>query len=366
MTATNFPTGNSTSICFRLFSAAPRTVKWPRSSSRRGGIAIVRDAREELARDRALDPHHVLRGALGDHVAAVLARARPHVDEVVGCAHHLLVVLDDEDGVAESLQPLERPDQLVVVALVQADRRLVEDVEDADELRADLRRQPQPLRLAARERLGRAVELQVADADVVEEGQPLADLLHDPVADQLLGRRQAELVEERERARDRHPREAVDRLATDRDREHLRLQPGAAASRAGPEAHVLLDPLALLRRVGLLVPALERGDDPLEGHRVGAPPPHPVAVLDVELVALGAVQEEVLLLGRQVAPGRVGVDLVAVADRLHDRVVEAAVPDRPGHERAVADRDARVGDDQVGVDLELRAEAGAARAGSVR
>ena len=194
-------------------------------------------AGEELAGDRALDTHHVLRRALGDDVAAVLAGARAHVDEVVGRAHHLLVVLDDEDGVAERLEPLERPDQLVVVALVQADRGLVEDVEDADELGADLRRQPQPLRLAARERLRGAVELEVADADVVEEGQPLADLLDDPVADQLLGRGQPELVEERERPGHRHPREAVDRLAADRDREHLRLQARAAARGAGPEAH---------------------------------------------------------------------------------------------------------------------------------
>ncbi len=42
MTQTNLPTGNSTSIPFRLCIAAPRTVKWPWSSSRRGGIAIVR------------------------------------------------------------------------------------------------------------------------------------------------------------------------------------------------------------------------------------------------------------------------------------------------------------------------------------
>ena len=108
-------------------------------------------------------------------------------------------MLDHEDGVAEVAQPLERRDQLAVVALVQADRRLVEDVEDADELRADLGREPQPLRLAAGERLRGPVELEVADADVVEEREPLADLLHDPVADQLLGRRQLELVEEPER-----------------------------------------------------------------------------------------------------------------------------------------------------------------------
>jgi hypothetical protein len=88
-------------------------------------------------------------------------------------------VLDHEHGVAEVAQTLERPDQLRVVALVEADGGLVEDVEDADELRADLRREPQPLRLAAREGRGGAVELQVADADVVEERQALADLLDD-------------------------------------------------------------------------------------------------------------------------------------------------------------------------------------------
>ena len=37
--------------------------------------------------------------------------ARAHVDEPVGAAHHLLVVLDDDHGVAEVAQPLERADQ---------------------------------------------------------------------------------------------------------------------------------------------------------------------------------------------------------------------------------------------------------------
>jgi len=72
----------------------------------------------------------------------VQACSRPHVDEPVGAAHHLLVVLDDKDGVADVAEAPERVDQSRVVALVEADRRLVEDVEDADELRADLRREP--------------------------------------------------------------------------------------------------------------------------------------------------------------------------------------------------------------------------------
>ena len=92
-----------------------------------------------------------------------------------------------------SRRPLERPDEAVVVALVEPDRGLVEDVEDADELRADLGREPEPLRLAARERERGAVELEVADADVVEEGQARADLLEDPGRDVPLAFGQLEL-----------------------------------------------------------------------------------------------------------------------------------------------------------------------------
>ena len=248
-------------------------------------------AREEVAGDRALRPHHLLRRALGDDVAAVLAGARAHVDDPVGDAHHLLVVLDDEHRVAERLQPLQRRDQAVVVALVQPDRRLVEDVEDADELRADLRREPQPLRLAARQRLRGAVELEVADADVGEEGEPLADLLDDPMPDQLLGGRQAEVVEEAQRTGDREARELVDRAPADGDGQDGRLEARAVAVRARPEAHVLLDPLALLRRLGLAVAPLEVAQDALERHRVLALAAHPVLVLDEDPVAVRAVEE---------------------------------------------------------------------------
>ena len=53
-----------------------------------------------------------------------------------------------------------------VVALVEADRRLVEDVEHADQARADLRGEPDALPLAARQRGRRAVEGQVLEPDL--------------------------------------------------------------------------------------------------------------------------------------------------------------------------------------------------------
>ncbi len=158
----------------------------------------------------------------------------------------------------------------------------------------------------------------------------------------------------------------MDVSVADRDGEHLRLQPRALARGAGAEAHVFLDPLALLRGVRLLVAPLEAGNDPLEGEHVRPPPAHAIAVGDVDLVAVRPVEEEVLLLLGELDPRRVELDLVAVGDRLDDRLVVARVPHRPGHERALSDGERRVGDEQVGVDLLLGPKAGAARAGAVR
>ena len=129
-------------------------------------------AREVLAGQRMRARADLLRRALRDDLAAVLARAGPHVDDVVGGQDRVLVVLDDDHAVAEVAQVLERAEQPVVVALVQADRRLVEHVHHAGQARADLRREADALRLAARQRLGRAVERQVVEADVVQELQP--------------------------------------------------------------------------------------------------------------------------------------------------------------------------------------------------
>ena len=77
------------------------------------------------------------------------ARAGADVDEVVRRAHRVLIVLDDDECIAEVAQPLERGEQLVVVALVQADGRLIEDIENTHQARADLRRQTDALGFAA-------------------------------------------------------------------------------------------------------------------------------------------------------------------------------------------------------------------------
>ena len=85
----------------------------------------------------------------------MLAGTRPDVDDPVRRADGLLVVLDDDDRVAEVAQPGQRVDQTPVVALVQPDRRLVEHVQRADQTGPDLAGEADALRLAAGERAGR-------------------------------------------------------------------------------------------------------------------------------------------------------------------------------------------------------------------
>ena len=74
----------------------------------------------------------------------------PDVDDPVRRPDGLLVVLHDEDRVAQVAQPGQRGDELGVVALVEPDGRLVEDVQDAHQGRPDLGREADPLGLAAR------------------------------------------------------------------------------------------------------------------------------------------------------------------------------------------------------------------------
>ena len=116
------------------------------------------------------------------------AGAGAHVDDIIGVADRVLVMLDDEHGVAEIAQAIEGDEQPLIVALVEADARLVEHVEHARQARADLAGEADALALAAGERARGAVEVEIVEADIVEEAEPLVDLLEDGAGDLVLGR----------------------------------------------------------------------------------------------------------------------------------------------------------------------------------
>ena len=216
--------------------------------------------------------------SLRDDLSAVLSRPRTHVDNVIGGQDRIGVVLDDDHAVAQIAQMLECRQQPIVVALVQADRRLVEHVHDAGEARPDLRGQPDALRLAARERLRGAVERKVVEADVVEELQPAHDPLTDLVAERMALSFELQLAKELVGFLQRTVADLVERALvagrTDLDVPRLTPQPRALALGTGLRVQIFGELLADHDRIGFAITALEVRDDALERvlarHRLAA------------------------------------------------------------------------------------------------
>ena len=106
-----------------LARAARRVSALARRPARRvAGTAMLPLAGEVLAGDR-LSGAFMMSGSVpcAHDLAAVHARAGADVHDIVGGADRVLVVLDDDERVAEVAQAAQRVEQLVVVALVQAD-----------------------------------------------------------------------------------------------------------------------------------------------------------------------------------------------------------------------------------------------------
>jgi hypothetical protein len=93
----------------------------------------------------------------------------------------------DDDGIAEIAQALQRFQQAIVVTLVKADARFIQHVEHARKAGADLAGQADALALPTGKRAAGAIEIEVIEADIVEEAEPLDDFLEDRAGDLVLG-----------------------------------------------------------------------------------------------------------------------------------------------------------------------------------
>ncbi len=90
----------------------------------------------------------------------MLAGAGPDIDGPVGGPDGVLVVFDDDQGVAHVPQPHQRLDQPVIVPLVQADAGLVEHVQHPPT-------SPDPIWVASRIRCASPPDREPADRDSV-------------------------------------------------------------------------------------------------------------------------------------------------------------------------------------------------------
>ena len=148
--------------------------------------------------------------------------------------------------------------------------------------------------------------------------------------------------------------------------QRLGAQAGPLAGRAGHDVHVLFQLLA--GRIGLGLPPapLEVVQDPLELLLVGMAA---VAVLlppELDLLPLGTVQDHVPDLLGQFLEGCADVEFVGLGQGIQDQVEPARKALLPRRDGPFPQGQLRVGDDQLGVEVHARAQAGAVRAGAVR
>ena len=166
---------------------------------------------------------------------------------MVGGADDALLVLDHHDRVAAVAEAEEGLRERLVVARVEADRRLVEDVADAAQVGGERRHDADALRLAGRERVGPALEREVAEAEAGEQIEAQRQLGPDALA-HLLG----QLALERRRAR-RGPRRTVSAATSPMWRPAI-LTARASGRRRVPAAGTAGDPFGAARLAVLLDP----------------------------------------------------------------------------------------------------------------
>ena len=318
---------------------------------------------------------------------------------MIGGAHRVFIVLDDDHRVTELRQPAQGEQQAIVIPRVQADRRLVENVENAHEPRAHLTGQTDPLGLAAGKRRRGAIKRQVMQPDIHQEREPGANFLEQLFRDRPrdgVKRRRRHPVERRAgigigigfRSRrrhrvkeaghfaDRHGPELDQGLATDRDGPGTRIEPRPLAFRTCHAPHEWLELIANRSAAGAAILGEQLGDDPwpffgMRPALVAAPP----AVHDHAVA--GTVEPGVPGFFIEVAPGAaehrsllgtVGIGL-EVGGQSFEKVPPppADVLDRPeGCNRSIPDRERWVRHQKRGIKIVANPQAVAGQAHPLR
>ena len=279
------------------------------------------------------------------HPAAALAGAGTQLEHEVGLLDRGEIVLDHQHRVAAVAQPAQQGQQPVGVPGVETDRGLVQHVERVHQLRAEGVGEGDPLRLAAGERPGLAVEREVAQSHVAQEAEPGVELVEDEVGDFALERRQLQGAEPGVDRIDRAAGEIGDGRVLDPHRERVGIEPGAAALAAGLGELVLPQEYPDVLLVPLLLEVLEEREDP-------------------HVASLAAVEQIPAVRGLELVPRPGGIGAEAARVLQQDPAPRLVAGLGPGIDRPVGQAAPGIGHHQRLVVFQHGAEAVAGRAGA--
>src|ERR1700742_1982870 len=106
---------------------------------------------QESSRLRFRDVRQALQRTAVQNPAALLSGFRTDIDNPVGLAHHVEFMLDHEERIARCFQTLQCPQQRLGIGWMQPGGRFVQHVDNAEQVRTNLRCQPKPLQFAWRQ-----------------------------------------------------------------------------------------------------------------------------------------------------------------------------------------------------------------------
>ena len=94
---------------------------------------------------RCLDLAQAVQWAIIDNFAAMCSGVRPNVHNPVGMSDDIVIMFNDEQRITSAFEFIQRAQQCLGIGRVQPCRRLIQDVDHTEQLRADLRGQSQTL-----------------------------------------------------------------------------------------------------------------------------------------------------------------------------------------------------------------------------
>ena len=128
--------------------------------------------------------HDLFGRSVGHDLATFQSSPGTEVAEPIGLAEGVFIVFNHQEGVSKVAEFSQGLQQSVVVALMEANGRFVENVHDAGQATTDLRGQANALTFSTRKGVGFSVQRQIIKTDAVKKPKTAFNFLDDFRADE--------------------------------------------------------------------------------------------------------------------------------------------------------------------------------------
>ena len=286
-----------------------------------------------------------------------------NIDNMIGTAYGVLVVLHHQYGITHVAQVSQRGQEALVIPLVQSDRGLVEYVHNPDQARADLGGESDTLCFAAREGIGAAIKGQVVKPDIYQEAVSGAQFFQNLVSDFTAASIELHLVEVVLCFPHRQRGDAGQVDSLKEDVTCILSEPGALAVGARLGGEKLGQILTNGLRICIAVATLHIGQDALEGVVALEHIPPVVDIGKGNFLPAAAVQNNLTVFLVEFFIGGINIETVMFCERRqHMKIID--ITPVPAAYSAFRQTGLRMQHNTILIEVLLDAEAIAAAAGT--